>query len=413
MGFAWTTAVKDWRRHRRDPLGLFMWIGIPIIVGALMSMVVGGRNGPAPQAHVLVADADASFVSGLFVGALSQDAMGGLVRTESVDLEAGRSRIDDGDATALLVIPEGFGDAILTETPTTLELVTNPAQAILPGIVEELLSVLADATFYLHRVLGRRIGEIVAGSSTGAGPFSDSRVSEISVDINQTMQRLGPYVFPPVIEIEPVVDEGESDRPVNVALYFLPGLLFMSLLFIAQGVSADLWRERDKRTLRRVVVSPQSAGMFLAGKLVAAAGIIGVVATVSMAAGFAYFGLHVAMLPFAVIWTIVSGLFLVALMNTIQVFSPTERAGGVLTMALLFPLMMVGGSFFPFEAMGDTMAAIGRLTPNGWALEQLKSILFDRVEPAALAATAAGLFAVGGALFFLTVRRVRTRFVQE
>ena len=118
-------AQKDLQRALRDPVGLLLWMGIPLVIGSLITLATGGTDGPAPQAHVLV-----------------------------VELEEGRRRIDDGDGSTLLVIPEGFGETVLAEEPTTLRLTTNPAQTILPGIVEETLSILTDATFYLHRVLG-------------------------------------------------------------------------------------------------------------------------------------------------------------------------------------------------------------------------------------------------------------------
>ena len=67
LRFAWITAIKDWRRHRRDPLGLLMWIGIPLLVGSLLIMMSGGKGGPEPKAHLLVADEDDSFLSGLLL----------------------------------------------------------------------------------------------------------------------------------------------------------------------------------------------------------------------------------------------------------------------------------------------------------------------------------------------------------
>jgi hypothetical protein len=38
---------------------------------------------------------------------------------------------------------------------------------------------------------------------------------------------------------------------------------------------------------------------------------------------------------------------------------------------VLFPLLMAGGSFFPFEALPDWIAAIGRRTPNGFVADRL------------------------------------------
>ena len=78
---------------------------------------------------------------------------------------------------------------------------------------------------------------------------------------------------------------------------------------------------------------------------------------------------------------------------------------------IMFPLAMMGGSFFPFEAMPAWMAAIGRRTPNGWAVEQLKAILNGAIEPARLVAAFAGLLLVAALAFWIAVRRVRRAFL--
>jgi len=391
-----------------------MWIGIPIMVGGLIIMASGGRSGPDPKAHVLVVDEDDSFVSGFLLGTLGQDAMGGLVQTETVDRDNGMERIGKGEATALLIIPQGFGQAVLEEKPTSLELLTNPSQSVLPGIVEEMLSMLVDAIFYLHRLVGEDIKAIIQQSNEGSFIGSQMQMSQLGATIADIQTQIDPFLFPPVIQIEDVVEEETDDSAgdFNIALIFAPSILFMSLLFIAQGLSMDLWRERDERTLRRVVASPQTVVTFLWGKLLAAVGVIFVVTFTAAVVGYLYFGLSFASMPLALLWSLFSGVFLLLLMMAIQVHSPTQRAGGIFTMALMFPLMMVGGSFFPFEAMPAGMAFIGKMTPNGWALEQLKRILLDKVELSSLAISFVGLFVIGSLLFVLSVRRIRSAFVQ-
>jgi ABC-type multidrug transport system permease subunit len=89
-----------------------------------------------------------------------------------------------------------------------------------------------------------------------------------------------------------------------------------------------------------------------------------------------------------------------------------ERVAGILGMAIVFPLMMVGGSFFPLEVMPEGMAAIGRRTPNGWALTQLKAVITDAASPAGMAASFVGLLAVGLLLFAWGARRLRGGFVR-
>jgi hypothetical protein len=45
--FVLIAAIKDLRRRFADPAALLIWIGLPVVVGALMSLVSGGGSGPA------------------------------------------------------------------------------------------------------------------------------------------------------------------------------------------------------------------------------------------------------------------------------------------------------------------------------------------------------------------------------
>ena len=44
MRATWNAAEKDLRRYVRDPLALLLWLGIPLIVGGLVSVVIGGSS---------------------------------------------------------------------------------------------------------------------------------------------------------------------------------------------------------------------------------------------------------------------------------------------------------------------------------------------------------------------------------
>jgi ABC-type multidrug transport system permease subunit len=415
MGFIWRTAVKDWRRQRRNPLEFLLWLGIPLLIGGLIILAFGGRDGPRPQAQLLVADEDDSFVSGLLVAALGHEKSGGMIRTRNVTAPEGHKLMDDGDATALLIIPSGFGDAVLNERPVSLQLTTNPAQTILPGIVTETLSIFADGAFYLHRLAGDQIRLIARSAAADTVP-NDRWVADTAVAMHRIGTRVATYLSPPLIGLDDAPDapedpEQESDE-VGIGLLFLPSILLMSLLFMAQGLANDIWQERQLHTLQRVAAAPPSLTQFLAGKLLAAAGMMMLVSGVGLGIGYAYFRLAPAGLLAATIWATCAGCLLLAILMTVQLFAPSQRAGNILTMALIFPLMMIGGSFFPFEAMPDWMVAVGRWTPNGWSLLLLKRIILGEAGTAELIR---GLLVAGGAvgvLFTVGARVLRTGFSQ-
>jgi len=70
MGFLWSAAAKDLRRLLRDGAALLVWIGIPLLIGGLLTLATGGRGGAAPKAVLLVSDEDDTFLTGTLLGAL-------------------------------------------------------------------------------------------------------------------------------------------------------------------------------------------------------------------------------------------------------------------------------------------------------------------------------------------------------
>jgi hypothetical protein len=227
-------ARKDLLRFLRDPIALILWFAVPFVVGGLLMLVLGGPSGPAPRARLWVADEDDSFVSRLLLNALNQDRLAKLIEVERIDRETGRARLDDGDGTGLLIIPDGFGDALLLDRNTQLTFLANPAQRILPGIIQELLEILAEGVFYLHRVFGSELGEIFLGpQEKGASLFSDPDMVRISLSINAAMRRLEQYLFPPVIDLQIEIEAAEPRNGVPIRVLFVPGLIMMGLLFAA------------------------------------------------------------------------------------------------------------------------------------------------------------------------------------
>ncbi len=414
MRFLWATILKDLRRRRRDPLALALWAGIPLAVAFLMLLAFGG-DGSSLRARLLIADDDQSFISGFLVTALGQGRLEEILEVEKVTAVEGPALIADGDASAFLLIPDGFGTAVLNEEPVKLELLTNPAERIKPGIVEGVLETLVDATFYLQRLLGPALRTIPRELPAGMSIMPDSLVTRSSLAINRTMNSIAPYLSPPIIKLETVDLDQEADggaSSMNFGLLFFPSMLFLGLMFIAQGLGQDIWLERRCGTLRRTLTTPQSLATILGGKLCAAGIVLLGLMLIGIIVGRLCFRLPLANPLLALGWAALFGTAMTLFLLTVQVFATSERAGSLLTSLIIFPLAMMGGSFFPFEVMPAWLARIGRLTPNGWAIEQFKAIIGDNVDLGELGMALLKLAVAGGVCFLITLYRLRRGFVQ-
>ena len=172
MPFVLASALKEWRRMRRDLTSLVIWLGIPVFISVLMVVMFGRGSAPAPKGVLLVADEDQSFLSRLFAGGFSQGALGDMLTVERIGREEGRRRLDRGQASALLIIPKGFSQAYLAGEKSQVTLLKNPSQSILPGIVEEAAALLLEAGFYLQALAGDQLRTF-----TAKGPPPDASVA--------------------------------------------------------------------------------------------------------------------------------------------------------------------------------------------------------------------------------------------
>jgi ABC-type multidrug transport system permease subunit len=403
--FVLTSAIKDLRRRLTDPAALLMWMGLPIVIGGLLSLISG--NGPMPKARLLIVDEDQSFVSRLVIGGSRQGRLAEFLDVDVVTADAGRAKIDKGDASALLTIPKGFQESVLREQPATLALVKNPAERVLPVIIEEGLKMVVEAAFYVQRMFGQQLRAIADSLGTATGPSSEG-IAAVSRAFNDRLRTVQATLFPPVLTLEAKKAPKEEDP--NFWALFLPGLLFMSLMFTAQGMSIDIWIEKTGGTLRRVLSTPQRVAAFLLGKLAASVVIMALAVIVALVLGVTMFGVPIGRTPAALAWAAYTGGALFSYLVLIQVFASTTRGGQFLSSMIVFPLMMIGGSFFPLEVMPAWMARIGRWTPNGIGVAHIKEILFGHPDPARLAIAAIAIGAPAALALWIAARRLRGQF---
>jgi ABC-2 type transport system permease protein len=362
MRFVWISALKDLRRLRREPVALLTWLAIPTFVVVILTLVFGPR-GTGPHGRLLIADEDHAVGATMVANAFSQGALGRMLTVERVDQAEGRRRLDRGEASALLVIPSGFSMSFMTGRPVTLDLIRNPAQRVLPDIIEESLAIMLDRAAAMQGAAG-----------------------------------------PPPIQLKASLVPDKTEQPGGFAAILLPGALFMAIFFIAGALAADLWRERTSGALRRIATTSAPFSAFLAGKLLAAALIFSLTGGFGLAVAHLVMQLRVPSYSVAILWIALSGCGLYLMIMLVQSAASSERVASLLTNFVTLPLVMLGGGFVPFEWMPRGFARIGQWTPNGWCVMELRALLSGSVP---LWAFAAVLLAIGGA-WLASVRTLRS-----
>lgn len=373
MWFIFVTVGKELKRRFNDPGGLISAIMIPFAIGFLLAAVMGGGGGqPSIKAHLLVTDLDDSFVSQGILSAFGQDHIASMIQVEKLTLEVGQQRINEGDGSGHLVIPDGFGEAWLAREEVALQLTVNPSQSISPRLIREMLESLLDLGDYLHKVFGEEL-KIIANSLEG-NELAGISTADFSANITDKISGIAPLIFPPVLTVEDVTPQPETVS-VSIALLMFPGILVMAAFFAANGQSSNFWTEKEKGTLGRWVASPNAFFSFWVAQWFTAMLLTAIVTAPIMLAGFLYLDISFEKYFTSLGWLALTGPVLFAVLSVIQVLAPSRKVGGMISTLVMFPLLMAGGSFFPTETMPKFIAAIAQYTPNGNVVEPLKGYL--------------------------------------
>ncbi len=235
----------------------------------------------------------------------------------------------------------------------------------------------ADGAFYVQRLAGEDVQRLAIRLGEGKA-LTLEQSSEVGMAFYQFFKRVGPYMLPPALAVVAGVDErGKSS--VHFSFYFFPGFVLMALFFAAQNLGTDIWDEYRQGALRRLVSSPASLRAWLLGKVGAGFVLTALVGGVLLLLGVLYHGRPLLYIVPAVLWTALGGAFLLLLVMAVQLLVGSERSAMLTTQIAMFPLLMVGGSFFPLPSMPGFLAAIGRWTPNGYVLTGLTDILLGRM----------------------------------
>lgn len=385
----------------REKWGLFSWVTIPIIIVFLMSFITGGGSQDESRGTLLVTDLDDSFVSNLLINSLSQGELSSWIGIKKINAEEAQDIMQAGDASAWLTIGDNFADDYLKQRPTTLTLVKNPAQSVIPDLIESALMLFTDAGDYLQQLFSEELATI-AGINNSDN-FSDLEFTALSLSIRDRIEVFADSLDPLLIELkERAQEDKNTSTSVNFGLLMFPGAIMMALLFSISSLAMLIWADLQAGVLIRLNASSRGLNAYFLGQQWAVLVIFGAMVAVLSVLGGLYFGLPLRQWPLLIIGLVVSGFVMWQILLSLVLLMPSQRSANVVVNAAIFPILMLGGSFFPMEALPDWLAQIGLYFPNGYFLQAIKDALFNQNNYL----MTAGLIAAGTIVLFWLINRV-------
>jgi ABC-2 type transport system permease protein len=388
---------KDFKRKWKNPAVILGFLLIPFVFTLIFGMVFGsGGEQALPQVKILAVDNDKSLVSGLMLGALTQGELNELIVLEEVEELEGRKLLDGGKASALLIIPESFGDNIWEGKPTEILLIKNPAEQFLPQIAEEILDTMTLGLSSLRQVFADELKTI--RELAGLEALPDESISAISLQFRDRIDGLSKYLIPPVISIKQITlsEEKEEVTDLSVQGYILPAIAVMFLLFICNAVFEDVLTENETGTLMRLRVSPVNLREYIWSKIVTST-LIGILCTsLLIILGRIIFSIHWGNPVSIALLILCLNILIAGFISFLFSFVRTERQAGALLTTVILLMSMLGGSMVPVENYPPAILKFSKLTLNYWGITAFKDIM--RGEPFAKIAPILLFMVIGGVL---------------
>lgn len=358
-------ASKDLKLRLRDRSVFIIGILAPLALALVFNFIFGdafeGGNSLVQPAYGLV-DLDEGPVSSQFQQVLEGAAAQGFGTYEPVaGIAAGRARVEE-DLDAVFVLDEGFSQAVTSGRPASITVIGNVDSPTLARVATSIAQRFAfdletaQLTFEAARTVGTAVdpGELAGRAAGASSPAT-------------------------VVPVE------TASRRLDTATYFMAGMAVFFLFFTVQFGVTSLLDERRDGTLGRLLAAPISRNSILLGKALAslAVGIVSMVVLMLAAALLmdAEWG-H----PLGVGLLVVSGvLAAIGIMGLVATVSRTPEGAGNLGSVIAVVLGFLGGTFIPIGSEGGVLGTLSKLTPHHWFLHGLAELTADAEWTAAAA----------------------------
>jgi ABC-2 type transport system permease protein len=403
--------IKDLKLVFRDRAALTFMLIAPFLLTIGMGFVTGrfsGGSSGLSDIPVIIVNLDNEQLGDALAGVFSSKELADLMEpTASSDPDAARRLIDEDQASAAVIIPEGFTQSIIPTEGTTfdenyvqpepvkIEVYTNPSRPTSSGVVKA--------------IVDEFVSRVEEGRTSGMTSILQLAVSGFITSENAETEAQN--IFQNMDESETTAitlkmnTQGAESLEFDILAYMAPAMALLFLMYTVSYGGRSILQERSQGTLPRLLISPTSNAQVLGGKVlgifltgVAQVGILILASTLFFRVQWGDpFGV-VALILAAVLGATGWGMLITALAR-----SPGQVATVGSALMLIFGIL--GGSFVQLDQMPPYLQTISKITPNAWGLDGFTTLalggtLRNLTEPIiALTVMGAVLFVVAVLLF--------------
>jgi ABC-type multidrug transport system permease subunit len=398
----------------RSPGLILILLAVPVTLAALEYAAFGPTvaSGKLPPIKVLILDEDRTLASGAVPQVFTAGGpLADMFETSPVtDRRAARALFQSNEASALVIVPKGFQDALLAGKRSEVLFAPNPLQTFSPAIaaaVLDMTSMIGNGIYGQAAVPLQRVNAARAANR----PLTADDTAEIARGLFEAGQRLNGLAAIRNLTVTSIRPAGQTTGPgVDAKQFFafvFPGLVIFGAMFVSQSLALRLLRDRVRGVERRLAMTSVSPTAQIAGSfLFMVAGLV-VVLALLMAVGAIVFRIQLKNPPALVAFAIGFAVFAAALQLAIVAVARNERSASFMGSGIVMLLSLLGGTFFPAEDMPAFLRTAAFAMPNGAAQQGFVDVL---AHGRTLAETSARLLTTWGwALVMMALALIAAR----
>lgn len=335
------------RRTVGNRKALLTLVLLPILI---ISGIVGlfGRT-TGERIPVALLNEDGGWLGQHVAAAIRSDEIYDLLEQNGTtsDLEQLKSKVYDGEWGALVYIPPGFTDRLLSGEETAVQLIRKN---------EKQWNV--SLSLALSETTDRLAGSIALAAAAEERPENREALARTLLE-RQTTEGLR-------VERERLVHETDN------AYVLVVGLMLLFVMMLVNQSIHGVVEDRDNRTMARMFVAPIRAveiavGNFLGCFLLGTLQLVLILIVTRYVIGF---DLGV---PFGVLLAVMECFLLAAvgLSSAAAALVKNSAMLGSINNMIVIPTCMIGGCFWPLAMMPEFMQKLANFTPQRWAIAAL------------------------------------------
>jgi ABC-2 type transport system permease protein len=393
LKYVWFIAMKDLKLFTRDRFALLFALLFPFLFATMFYFLMSGAGSGDVRLELHLATQEAP-------GGMSYQILQGLETKDESQLKPGepkivwdkdyneaRQAVEDKKLAGFIAFPSDFTRALTTGSGTRLEIIANASdvntRAALNGLAGAISSqigtdqviIQASVTLLVENgvipadrdsidnAVQQMMNRILSGGAAGAGTsyltFRTDKVGEV-----------------------------EAENPSN---WVIPGYLVMFVFFAAALTAESIVRERQNRTLERLLASSVRRESILGGIFTGTAlrGLIQII--IFWTFGILVFHVDLGLSPSAVIiLSVLMVLMSATFALMLATLARTLRSAASLAVITSLTLAPLGGCWWPSFLYPEWLQNVARITPHAWATSGFNKLMvygasFGDVVPSMLA----------------------------